>query len=73
MIACVILHNMILDDEEDVEGLEDIIGDLAKNNIPVRHSHPKVQQPSMLHSQLHLVANFQQTLLATTETGCHSM
>jgi hypothetical protein len=26
---------LILDDEEDVEGLEDIIGDLAENNIPV--------------------------------------
>ena len=35
MIACVILYNMILDDKEDVEGLEDIIGDLAENNIPV--------------------------------------
>ena len=35
MIACMILHNMILDDKEDVEGLEDIIGDLVENNILV--------------------------------------
>ena len=35
MITCVILYNIILDDKEDVEGLEDIIGDLAENNILV--------------------------------------
>ena len=35
MIECVILHNMILEDKEDMEGLENIIGDLAENNIPV--------------------------------------
>ena len=31
-----ILHNMIIDDEEGVEGLNDIIGELHEGNIPMQ-------------------------------------
>jgi hypothetical protein len=36
MFACCILHNMILDDEDGVEGLEDIIGDLQVGAVPMQ-------------------------------------
>jgi len=35
MFTCCILHNMILEDEEGVEGLEDIIGDLETHTVPM--------------------------------------
>jgi hypothetical protein len=37
MFTCCILHNMILEDEKDVEGLEDILADLHANNVPIQH------------------------------------
>ena len=36
MFACCILHNMILEDEEGVEGLEDIIAELEVNAEPLQ-------------------------------------
>jgi hypothetical protein len=34
MFTCCILHNMIMEDEEDVEGLEDIIPELQGHAMP---------------------------------------
>jgi hypothetical protein len=36
MFACCILHNMILEDECDVPGLENIISGLVDENVPLR-------------------------------------
>jgi glutathionylspermidine synthase len=35
MFTCCILHNMILEDEENVEGLEDIIPELQADDVPM--------------------------------------
>ncbi len=35
MFTCCILHNMILEDEEDIEGLDDIVGELQVGNVPL--------------------------------------
>ena len=36
MFVCCILHNMIMDDEHDVHGLENIVGNAAVDNVPMR-------------------------------------
>ena len=36
MFACCILYNMILEDERDVPGLENIISRLVDENVPLR-------------------------------------
>jgi hypothetical protein len=36
MFACCILHNMIMDDEHDVPGLENVVGNAAVDNVPMR-------------------------------------
>jgi hypothetical protein len=36
MFACCIMHNMIIEDEENVEGLEDIITNLHANAVPLK-------------------------------------
>jgi hypothetical protein len=36
MFACYILHNMILDDEQDVPGLENILAPEFGGNVPLR-------------------------------------
>ena len=36
MFACVIHHNMIMDDEHDVPGLENVVGNAAVDNVPMR-------------------------------------
>jgi hypothetical protein len=36
MFICSILHNMIIEDEEGVDGLEDIISELHEGNVPMQ-------------------------------------
>ena len=36
MFACCIIHNMIIEDEAKIEGLEDIISKLRQNAVPLR-------------------------------------
>ena len=35
MFACCILHNMILEDECDVPGLENVLGGAIADNVPL--------------------------------------
>ena len=35
MFACCILHNMILDDESGVQGLENVFGTAFEENVPM--------------------------------------
>jgi hypothetical protein len=35
MFACCILHNMILDDESGVQGLENVLGAAFDDNVPM--------------------------------------
>jgi len=38
VFACCIFHNMILDDERDVPGLENVFGVVAIDNVPLHRS-----------------------------------